>query len=194
MILSFTRSSSGESPEREWLPWAKRRRPAESGADQRSGGFHSKLGEDGTGLAGRQPAKEKPLFIQEEAAYIGSESCIGCHEEPEQGSISMPGENLRWPGRPFRSFRTRRTGQNALPAMPPVTIPEKKTYKEENVGCEACHGPGEKYQEMMAGADALEGGRIARENALKSCTRCHHPHTNKEEHVILARKGLVPYP
>ena len=72
--------------------------------------------------------------------------------------------------------------------------PEKKTYKEENVGCEACHGPGEKYQEMMTGASALEGGKIARENALKSCTRCHHPHIEKQEHISLARRGLLAYP
>jgi hypothetical protein len=71
---------------------------------------------------------------------------------------------------------------------------EKKTYKEKNVGCEACHGPGEKYQEMMMGADAIEGGKIARENGLKSCTRCHHPHTGKDEHIDLARKGLLMYP
>jgi len=72
--------------------------------------------------------------------------------------------------------------------------PEKRTYKEENVGCEACHGPGEKYQEMMMGKDALEGGKIARENGLKSCTRCHRAHIRKEEHIILARKGLLAYP
>jgi hypothetical protein len=72
--------------------------------------------------------------------------------------------------------------------------PENKTYKEENVGCEACHGPGEKYQDMMAGKDAIEGGRVARENGLKSCTRCHHPHVEKKEHVDLARKGQLAYP
>jgi len=36
---------------------------------------------------------------------------------------------------------------------------EKKTYKEENVGCEACHGPGEKYQEMMTEQRQRRGGR-----------------------------------
>jgi len=40
----------------------------------------------------------------------------------------------------------------------------------------------------------LEGGKIARENALRSCTRCHHPHITKQEHADLARKALLPYP
>jgi Zn-finger protein len=47
---------------------------------------------------------------------------------------------------------------------------------------------------MMMGKDALEGGKIARENGLKSCTRCHHPHIEKKEHIVLARKGLLAYP
>jgi len=72
--------------------------------------------------------------------------------------------------------------------------PEKKTYKEENVGCEACHGPGERHQDTMMGRDALEGGKIARENGLKACTRCHTAHIGKEEHMALARKGLLIYP
>ena len=47
---------------------------------------------------------------------------------------------------------------------------------------------------VLSGANAPEGGKIARENGLKSCTRCHHPHIGKEEHVDLARKGLLMYP
>jgi hypothetical protein len=47
---------------------------------------------------------------------------------------------------------------------------------------------------MMMGAEAQEGGKIARENALKACTRCHKLHIGKEEHINLARKGLLTYP
>ena len=46
----------------------------------------------------------------------------------------------------------------------------------------------------MMGKDAVEGGKIARENALKACTRCHHPHVEKGEHIALARQGLLAYP
>jgi mono/diheme cytochrome c family protein len=137
--------------------------------------------------------KERPVFIQEEVGYVGSESCIGCHESLNKKHIET------WKKSPmatkaFSLIQNEKDKTKCIPCHTTGYNPEKKTYKEENVGCEACHGPGEKYQEMMMGAGALEGGKIARENALKSCTRCHHPHIGKEEHVILARKGLLAYP
>jgi mono/diheme cytochrome c family protein len=139
------------------------------------------------------PAKERPLFTQEEVAYVGSESCIGCHESLHPKHIDA------WKKSPmaqkaFSLIRNERDKTRCVPCHATGYDPEKKTYQEENVGCEACHGPGEKYQEMMMGADAVEGGKIARENALKSCTRCHHPHITKGEHIDLARKGVLPYP
>jgi hypothetical protein len=94
----------------------------------------------------------------------------------------------------FSLIRSETDKTKCIPCHATGFDPEKKTYKEENVSCEACHGPGEKYQEMMMGAEAPEGGKIARENGLKSCTRCHHPHIGKEEHIALARKGLPLYP
>ncbi len=135
----------------------------------------------------------KTLFVQEEAAYVGSESCIGCHEDLNKEQISV------WRRSPMATkasslIKNEKDKTKCIPCHATGYDPEKKTYKEENVGCEACHGPGEKYQEMMMGANAQEGGKIARGNALKSCTRCHHPHIGKEEHVILARKGRLPYP
>ncbi len=139
------------------------------------------------------PAKEKPTFVQQEAAYVGSEICLGCHGDLNKKEVEV------WKRSPmttkaFSVIKNEKDRTKCIPCHATGYDPEKKTYQEENVGCEACHGPGEKYQEMMAGADALEGGRIARENALKSCTRCHHPHISKEEHINLARKGLIPYP
>ena len=139
------------------------------------------------------PAKEKPFFAQEEVTYVGSESCVGCHEGLHPKHIDA------WRKSPmarkaFSLTQNEKDRTKCTPCHATGYDPEKKTYKEANVGCEACHGPGEKYQEMMAGGDAPEGGRIARENALKSCTRCHHPHITKEEHVDLARKGLLSYP
>ncbi len=137
--------------------------------------------------------KERPVFIQEEVPYVGSESCIGCHESLNKKHIET------WKKSPmaikaFSLIQNETDKTKCIPCHATGYDPEKKIYKEENVGCEACHGPGEKYQEMMMGADAPEGGKIARENGLKSCTRCHHPHIAKEEHIALARKGLLSYP
>jgi len=137
--------------------------------------------------------KERSVFTQEEVAYVGSESCIGCHESLNKKHIDT------WKRSPmtlktFSQIRSEKDKSKCTSCHATGYDSEKKTFKEENVGCEACHGPGEKYQDMMMGADALEGGKIARENGLKSCTRCHHPHIGKEEHMDLARKGLLMYP
>jgi len=144
-------------------------------------------------LPEQAPAKERPLFTQEEVAYVGSKSCIGCHESLHPKYIDA------WKKSPmaqnaFSLIRHEKDKARCIPCHATGYDPEKKTYQEENVGCEACHGPGEKYQEMMTGADAEEGGKIARENGLKSCTRCHHPHITKGGHIDLARKGLLSYP
>lgn len=139
------------------------------------------------------PPKERPVFIQEEVAYVGSESCIGCHESLNKEHIGTWKKSLMTI-KAFSLIRNETDKTKCIPCHATGYDPEKKTYKEENVGCEACHGPGEKYQEMMMGADAFDGGKIARENGLKSCTRCHKAHIGKEEHVTLARKGLIPYP
>jgi len=140
-----------------------------------------------------EEAPPKTLFLQEEAAYVGSESCIGCHEDLNKEKINV-WKRSPMATRAFSLIKAEKDKTRCIPCHATGYDPEKKTYKEENVGCEACHGPGEKYQEMMTGANAQEGGKIAKGNGLKSCTRCHHPHIGKEEHMTLARKGLLPYP
>jgi len=144
-------------------------------------------------LAEEPPAKERPGFTQEEVAYVGSATCIGCHEGMNKDHIDT-WKKSTMATKAFSLIRNEKDKTKCIPCHATGYDSEKKTYAEENVGCEACHGPGEKYQEMMGGADALEGGRIARENALKSCTRCHHPHLGKDEHIALARKGELTYP
>ena len=138
-------------------------------------------------------APPKTLFVQEEAGYVGSESCIGCHGDLNKEKINA-WKKSPMATRAFSLIKAEEEKTKCIPCHATGYDPEKKTYKEENVGCEACHGPGEKYQEMMAGADAVAGGKIAKGNALKSCVRCHHPHIGKEEHITLARKGLLFFP
>jgi mono/diheme cytochrome c family protein len=139
------------------------------------------------------PQKERPLFTQEEAAYVGSKSCIECHESLNKKHIET-WKKSAMATKAFSLIQNEKDKTKCIPCHATGYDLEKKTYKEDNIGCEACHGPGEKYQEMMMGAEALEGGKIARENALRSCTRCHHPHIGKEEHIALARKGQLAYP
>jgi mono/diheme cytochrome c family protein len=144
-------------------------------------------------LSEEPPPKERSFFVQEDAAYTGSASCIECHESLNKKHVDI------WRNSPmaktaFSHVRGEKDKSKCTPCHATGYDPEKKTYKEENVGCEACHGPGEKYQDMMMGKDALEGGKIARGNGLKSCTRCHKVHIRKGEHIALARKGLLAYP
>lgn len=138
------------------------------------------------------PSKERPVFVQEEAAYVGSDSCLGCHESLNKQHIDA------WKKSPmvqkaFSAVRSEKDKSKCTPCHTTGYDPGTKAYKEENVGCEACHGPGEKYMEMMGGAEAQEGGKIALENARKACTRCHHL-IGKAEHIPLARKGELHYP
>lgn len=140
-----------------------------------------------------EEAPPKTIFVQEGADYVGSESCIGCHEDLNKEKINV-WRKSPMATRAFSLIKAEKDKTKCIPCHATGYDPGKKTYKEENVGCEACHGPGEKYQEMMMGANAQEGGKIAKGNALKSCTRCHHPHIGGEEHMTLARKGLLAYP
>jgi mono/diheme cytochrome c family protein len=139
------------------------------------------------------PPKERPFFSQEEAIYVGSESCVACHESLNQKHVET-WKRSSMARRAFSRLRGEKDKTRCVPCHATGYDPENKVYKEENVGCEACHGPGEKYQEMMMGKDAVEGGKIARENALRACTRCHKAHVEKEEHIPLARKGSLFYP
>jgi mono/diheme cytochrome c family protein len=140
-----------------------------------------------------QTPKERPVFIQEDVTYVGSESCIACHEGLNKEHIDT-WKKSAMARNAFSRIRSEKDKTKCTPCHATGYDLQKKTYKEENVGCEACHGPGEKYQDMMMGKDAVEGGKIARENALKACTRCHHPHVEKGEHIALARQGLLAYP
>jgi len=137
--------------------------------------------------------KERPFFTQEEASYVGSKSCIECHESINKAHIET-WRNSPMAKRAFFHILSEKDKTKCTPCHATGFDFEKKTFTEENVGCEACHGPGEKYQDMMAGKAPEEGGKIARENALKACTRCHKAHISKKDHIELARKGLIPYP
>lgn len=137
--------------------------------------------------------KEGSFFVQEEAAYVGSDSCIACHESLNKEHVEV-WRNSPMAKKAFALIRNEKDPTKCIPCHATGYTPEKKTYLEENVGCEACHGPGEKYQLMMSGAEAAEGGKIARGNALRACPRCHKLHIGKNEHIDLARKGFIAYP
>jgi hypothetical protein len=126
---------------------------------------------------------------REEAAYVGTQECIDCHEGINEEYIkgwrdspmaTMAYLRVKDDPEKEKCYQCHTTGYNPR---------GKKAFVERNIGCEACHGPGEKYQTMMMGAEAEKGGEIANENARKSCGKCHNPHIPTEIHADLARKG-----
>jgi mono/diheme cytochrome c family protein len=120
------------------------------------------------------PAKKAE---QEEIAYVGSQEYIKVWRDSPMTTMAY----LRVKDDPDKQkcYPCHTTGYNA----------KTKAFVERNIGCEACHGPGEKYQAMMMGAEAEKGGEIANENARKSCGKCHNPHIPTKIHAELARKG-----
>jgi hypothetical protein len=125
--------------------------------------------------------------LREEAAYVGSQDCIDCHEDINEEYIRVWRDSpmatmayLRIKDDPDKEkcYSCHTTGYNL----------ETKAFVERNIGCEACHGPGEKYVAMMMRGEAEKGGEIAMENAKKSCGKCHNPHIPTEIHAELARR------
>jgi mono/diheme cytochrome c family protein len=125
---------------------------------------------------------------RQEGAYMGSQDCIDCHEAMNEAYVQA------WRDSPMTTMAYLRVKEDpdkgtCYACHTTGYNPETKTFVERNIGCEGCHGPGEKYQAMMMGAEAEKGGEIARENARKSCGTCHNPHVPTEIHAELARKG-----
>ena len=139
-----------------------------------------------SGISGTLAEKAKG-----EPSYVGMEKCKECHP----GDVKTYSE---WKySRNFRilEMRGKEHDPQCVPChttgygQPGGFVSVEETPHMKNVQCEACHGPGEKYQAMMMGAEAEKGGEIANENARKSCGTCHNPHIPTVIHADLARKG-----
>ena len=134
--------------------------------------------------------------------YVGSQECLSCHEtlhrehcERWVATKSSSLERLKDEPDPEKCYPCHATGYE----------PETGTFAEPGVTCEACHGPGERYSEMMFVGKELTGrGDTARGNALLDlssrlsrdaisrrlvegdygpinvCVECHHPRRHAE--------------
>jgi hypothetical protein len=129
--------------------------------------------------------------------YVGSRECLGCHRTTHRE------HSERWLETKFKSLDRLKAEANPRPCYRcHVTGYDERTdqYAEAGVTCEACHGPGEIYSEMMFAGAELNGrgqtgrgrelldsaSRMARDAAsartkqgdsgpISLCVSCHHP-------------------
>ncbi len=143
----------------------------------------------------RYTARGRPL------RYVGSRKCLGCHETLHRE------HSRRWAATKFRSLERLAGTTDPRPCLPCHATgwdPGTGAYAEPGVTCEGCHGPGERYDEMMVVGQELVGqgravegaallahsARLARESISRRlvpedtgpnnvCVTCHHPRQHR---------------
>lgn len=115
----------------------------------------------------------------EKAIYIGSQRCLRCHN-----GLTAPHVE-QWKRTKFTSFDRVRQAPDFVEGDETYRKqcykchttgydPDKGTFVEEGVTCEACHGPGEVFSYFMDIGKPLEGQKIARVNSPHNvCFECH---------------------
>ena len=128
----------------------------------------------------------------EPVSYIGSSSCINCHESTASGGIRD-----RWISGPHAGaydllFEERSQEviaqmsdslESCLPCHSTLGVPALTTGQQslldEGVGCESCHGPGSLYSASVImrdpGALSAYGGSPG---SLDDCATCHRTSEN----------------
>jgi hypothetical protein len=134
--------------------------------------------------------------------YVGSQKCLACHE------VLHREHSRRWMATKFRSIERLAGEKDPARCFPCHTTgydPATGRYAEPGVTCEGCHGPGERYSEMMAVGQELLGrgdtvrgrmlldasSRMAREaidrrlvagerGDVNVCVSCHQPWQHRE--------------
>ena len=134
--------------------------------------------------------------------YVGSRECIGCHRTTHREHTE------RWLDTKFRSLDRLADVADPRPCYACHATgydPATGRFAEGGVTCEACHGPGEIYSQLMFSGAELNGrgetgrgrelldasARMAREGAsarlvagdagpMNQCVACHHPRRHAE--------------
>ncbi len=182
------------SPAEAWSSWWA---SAEAWFEPGDGGLDG----DASALAAagldpwRYTARGRPL------RYVGSRKCLGCHETLHRE------HSRRWAATKFRSLERLAGVTDPRPCLPCHSTgwdAETGAYAEPGVTCEGCHGPGERYDEMMVVGQELVGqgrevegrallahsARLARESISRRlvpedtgpnnvCVTCHHPRQHR---------------
>ncbi len=114
--------------------------------------------------------------------YVGSRRCLKCHKK------THPEHVKRWVKSKFGSFERisresdfqkgdKEYRKKCYRCHTTGYRDDKETYAEQGVGCEACHGPGEVYSELMGGKTTIDEARklISTSFGFNTCGNCHTP-------------------
>lgn len=121
----------------------------------------------------------------EPQAYVGSSSCIKCHKKLNPYHVDF------WEKSKFKTFEKVKKAKDFIEGDENyrkqcykchTTGYNEKTgeYSEENVTCEACHGPGELYSQFMSTGKLAEAATLTRDTfSFKVCGNCHIPRNHE---------------
>ena len=108
------------------------------------------------------------------ADFVGTSKCKMCHKGEKKGEVFE-----KWEKGPhakaFESLKAKGEEKNPKCLECHTTGFDGSAYKEEAVGCEACHGAGSDYKSMSVMKDkaaAMAKGLIEPDEAL--CKKCHN--------------------
>ena len=122
-------------------------------------------------MAGNAP---RPLLAFPEGRNLGSDACAACH----------PAQHKQWRksphGKALKTLKAKGSDKDpacvACHATAKVDVPSTASdYHAGGVGCESCHGPGEKHVAAGGGSENIVGlGSSCPECVIEGiCTTCH---------------------
>lgn len=127
----------------------------------------------------------------ERQIYIGSITCMKCHKKLTAFHVN------EWTGNKFITFEKMKQAKDYMEGDENyrkqclkchTTGYNEKTgeYAEENVTCEACHGPGEIYAQFMSTGKIAEAATLSeRSFDFKVCGDCHLPRRHEMRQAML---------
>lgn len=117
--------------------------------------------------------------------YVGSDTCVKCHKKLTAYHVDF------WTESKFKTFEKVKSARDFIEGdenyrkqcykCHTTGYNEKKgEYNEENVTCEACHGPGELYSQFMKDGKLAEAATLTKETfSFKVCGTCHIPRNHE---------------
>ncbi|HHT9118188.1 MAG TPA: multiheme c-type cytochrome [Candidatus Hypogeohydataceae bacterium YC38] len=135
----------------------------------------------------------------ERQIYVGSANCVKCHKKLTAFHVN------EWTGNKFITFEKMKQAKDYIEGdenyrkqclkCHTTGYNEKSgEYAEENVTCEACHGPGEIYSQFMSTGKIAEAATLSeRSFDFKVCGDCHLPRRHEmRQAMLLALRDKEP--